>query len=51
MPVPDEIVKELNRLVYRFLWNGTDKVSCLSTINDYPKGAFKMIDLDCIVKS
>ena len=51
LPVPDEIVKELNRLVYRFLWNGTDKLIRLSTINDYAKGGLKMIDLVCMVKS
>ena len=51
MPVADEFVKELNRLIYKFLWNGTDKVTCLSTINDYAKGGLKMIDLDCMIKS
>ena len=34
MPVADEFVKELNRLIHKFLWNGTDKVTRLSTIND-----------------
>ena len=51
MPVADEFVKELNRLVYKFLWNGTDKATRLSTINDYAKGGLKMIDLDCMIKS
>ena len=51
MPVTDEFVKELNRLIYKFLWNGTDKVTRLSTINDYAKGGLKMIDLDCMIKS
>ena len=51
MPVADEFVKELNRLIYKFLWNGTDKVTRLSTVNDYAKGGLKMIDLDCMIKS
>ena len=51
MPVADEFVKELNRLIYKFLWNGTDKVTRLSTINNYAKGGLKMIDLDCMIKS
>ena len=54
MPVPDEIVKELNQLVYKFLWNGTDKVTRLSTINEYDKydkGGLKMTDLECMIKS
>jgi len=33
------------------LWNGTDKATRLSTINDYAKGGLKMIDLDCMIKS
>ena len=43
--------KELNRLVYKFLWNGPDKKTRLSTINDYAKGGLRMIDLDCMIKS
>ena len=37
MPVAIEFVKELNQLVYKFLWNGTDKTTLLYTINDYTK--------------
>ena len=44
-------MKELNRLVYKFLWNGPDKTTRLSTINDYAKGGLTMIDLDCMIKS
>ena len=51
LPVADEFVKELNRLVYKFLWNGPDKTIRLSTINDYAKGGLRMIDLDCMIKS
>ena len=28
-----EIVKELNQMIFTFLWKGTDKVTKLSTIN------------------
>ena len=54
MPVIDEFVKELNRIVYKFLLNGPDKTTRISTINDYAKGGLRMIDLDCsncIIKS
>ena len=51
MPLADDFVKELNRLIYKFLWNGTEKATRLSTINDYAKGGLKMIDLDCMIKS
>ena len=32
LPVPKEIVKELNQMIYKFFWKGTDKVTRLSTI-------------------
>ena len=49
MPVADKFVKELNRLVYKFVWNGTDKATRFSTINDYAKGGLKMIDIDFMI--
>ena len=42
---------ELNRIMYKFLWKGTDKVTRLSAINDYEKGGLKMIDIECMIKS
>ena len=50
MPTPNNVI-ELNRLLYKFLWNGTDKVTRLSTINEFEKGGLKMIDLECMIKS
>ena len=41
-----EIVKELNQMIFKFLWKGTDKVTRLSTINEYENGGLKMIDLE-----
>ena len=51
MPTPNNVIVELNRLLYKFLWNGTDKVTRLSTINEFEKGGLKMIDLECMIKS
>ena len=45
LPAPKEIVQELNRILFKFLWKGTDKVTRLSTINEYENGGLKMIDL------
>ena len=33
------------------MWKGTDKVTRLSTINDYGEGGLKMIDLESMVKA
>ena len=35
MSIPKDIITELNHLLFKFLWNGTDKVTRLSTINEY----------------
>ena len=51
LPTPKEIVNKLNQLLFKFLWNGTDKVTCVSVINNYEKGGLKMIDLESMVKS
>ena len=48
MPTPNDVIVELNRLLYKFLWNGTDKVTRLSTINEFQKGGLKMTDLEVI---
>ena len=33
------------------MWKSTDKVTRLSTINDYENGGLKMVDLECMIKS
>ena len=45
------IVTELNQMIFKFLWKGTDKVTRLSTINEYENGALKMIGLESMIKS
>ena len=51
LPTPKGVIQELNRLIFKFLWKGVDKVTCLSAINDYEKSGLKMIDLETMVKS
>ena len=51
LPTPKEVIKQLNQMIFKFLWNGTDKVTQVSTINEYLEGGLKMIDLECMVKS
>ena len=45
---PKELVKELNRLLFKSLWNGTDKVTRVSAINRYGEGGLKTINLNCM---
>ena len=48
---PPEVIKEFNSLVFRFLWNGNDKVTRLSTYAPYDQGGLKMLDYDNMVKA
>ena len=38
-------------MIFKFLWKGTDKVTRLSTINEFENGGLKMIDLESMIKS
>ena len=45
LPTQKEVVSELNGLLFKFLWNSVDKVTRVSVINHYERGAIKMIDV------
>ena len=51
LPISKSVIQEVNQLIFKFLWNGTDKVIRLSTINSYDEGGLKMIDLDSMIKA
>ena len=51
IPTPKEFVNQLNQLLFQFLWNGPDKVTRRSAINDYSNGGLKMIDFDSMIIS
>ena len=48
---PYEVIKEFNSLIFRFLWNGNDKVTRLLTCAPYDQGGLKMLDYDNMVKA
>ena len=47
LPTPEQTIKELNHLIYNFLWKGKEEVTRKSAINDYDKG----IDIESMIKS
>ena len=51
LPTPEHIVKDLNHILYTFLWKGKDKVTRASTINIYEEGGIKMVDIESLIKS
>ena len=49
--VPDHIVKEIETLSYKFLWNGKQhKVKRKVVIQDFERGGCRMIDLEEMMK-
>ena len=51
LPTPKELLKELNKILFKFLWKGVDKVTRASVINEYEERGLRMADLECMVKS
>ena len=46
LPTPSGYLKDINSLLYKFLWNGKcDKMKRIHMINDYTKGGLKMLDI------
>ena len=51
LPTPNQLLKELNKILFKFLWKGVDKVTRASVINECKEGGLRMVDLECMVKS
>lgn len=49
IPIPNELVKEVNSIFYNFIWNGKDKVKCCALISDVDKGGLKMLDIESMI--
>jgi hypothetical protein len=44
--VPEEVIKKVNEIIYKFLWNGPDKVKRASIISDICDGGLKFPDFE-----
>ena len=51
LPTPKKFIKELNQLIFKFLWNGKDKIRRVSVISNYEEGGIKMVDVDSMIIS
>lgn len=50
LPFPNEVIKEIDQIIYEYLWNGkTHKVKKSIIIQDYKLGGQKMIDIETMV--
>ena len=48
---PSKIIKQVNSMIFSFLWNGKDKVTRLSSINSSDDGGIKMTDIESLDKA
>ena len=51
LPTPKELLKELNKILFKFLWKGVDNVTRASVIKEYEEGGLRTVDLEYMVKS
>ena len=48
---PMEIIKRMERMVFKFLWKGPDKVTRNSVINSIKNGGLNLIDIETQIKA
>ena len=45
--VPQDVISELTKIFFKFLWGKVDRVKRLKVIQDYFNGGLGMIDINC----
>ena len=51
IPMPNDLVKEVNSIFYTFMWNGKDKVKRCALISSIDKGGLKMLDIESMISA
>jgi len=51
IPVSSELIKEVNKELYSFIWKGKDKVKRSALINGIEDGGLKMLDLESMISA
>jgi len=51
LPTPEKFIKQLNTIIYNFLWNGPDKIARLAVIIDERYGGLNLTDIETSIKS
>ena len=49
--VPEEVIKDINRIVFKFFWRGQVRVVRTAMINSYENGGLRVLDFETLVKS
>ena len=48
LPTPHEFIKQLNTIIYNFLWNGPDKIARLAVVNAIKYGGRRLTDIETV---
>ena len=51
IPTSKELIKEVNSILYCFIWNGKDKVKRHALISDIEMGGVKLLDIDSMISA
>ena len=51
IPVSDDLIKEINKLIYNFIWHGNEKIKRTALINDIEDGGLKMLDIESMISA
>ena len=51
IPTSKELIKEVNSVLYSFIWKGKDKVKRHALISDVEMGGLKMLDIDSMISA
>ena len=49
--IDKETIKEINSLIYNFIWNGKDKIKRLALINNCENGGLKAPQLESLIET
>ena len=49
--VTDDFIKDINSLIYSFIWKGNDKIRRAALISDIKNGALRMLDIQSMINS
>ena len=45
----NDIIKQANSFIYKFIWKGTDKIKRLAIISDYKNGGLRMPHIETLI--
>jgi hypothetical protein len=51
LTVPEQVISNLNSILYKFLWKSKDKIKRIKMIRNVKNGGLNMIDLECYADS